>query len=80
MFIAAARALSDLSPALKDPMAPLFPDLEEIRDVSKHVAIAIAVQAQKEGLAPQSSTEAIVSKVESNMWEPKYLKYRYRER
>jgi malate dehydrogenase (oxaloacetate-decarboxylating) len=80
MFIAAARALSDLSPALKDPMAPLFPDLEEIRDVSKHVAIAVAVQAQKEGLAPQSSTEAIVSKVESNMWEPKYLKYRYRER
>ncbi len=61
-------------------MAPLFPDLEEIRDVSKHVAITVAVQAQKEGLAPQSSMEATISKVESNMWEPKYLRYRYRER
>lgn len=80
MFIAAARALSDLSPALHDPLAPLFPDLEEIRSVSKHVAIAVARQAQLEGLAPATSEDEIASSVSSAMWTPEYLTYRFRER
>jgi malate dehydrogenase (oxaloacetate-decarboxylating) len=76
IFIEAARALSDLSPALNDRMAPLFPDLKDIRKVSRHVAIAVGMEAQRLGLAEPTSSEELVRRVEEKMWEPRYLHYR----
>ncbi|MBI3652604.1 MAG: NAD-dependent malic enzyme [Acidobacteria bacterium] len=76
MFAVAARALSALSPALRDRNASLFPPLETIRSVSRTVAIAVAVQAQSEGLAAQTSLEEITFRVDANMWKPRYVRYR----
>ena len=50
MFLAAARTVAEFSPAKRDPAANLLPPLVEIRELSFHVALAAAKQAQAEGL------------------------------
>jgi malate dehydrogenase (oxaloacetate-decarboxylating) len=76
MFVAAARALSEMSPALNDRMASLFPDLKDIRAVSRQVAIAVGLEAQRSGLAEASSRAELEKKVDEKMWAPSYLRYR----
>ncbi|HEV2666151.1 MAG TPA: NAD-dependent malic enzyme [Blastocatellia bacterium] len=76
MFVAAARALSDMSPALSDRMASLFPDLNAIREVSRRVAIAVGLEAQALGLARATTREELAKLVEEKMWTPRYLRYR----
>jgi malate dehydrogenase (oxaloacetate-decarboxylating) len=76
MFAAAAMALSNLSPALNDPTASLFPALSEIRAVSRTVAIAVSRQAQNEGLAEQTSEQEGLRRIEALMWKPRYPRYR----
>lgn len=80
MFAVAAMALSNLSPALNDPTASLFPALEEIRTVSRTVAIAVSAQAQREGLAEQTSQEELERRIDALMWNPRYLRYRRKEK
>lgn len=70
MFIAASQALKSCSPALKNSAAPLLPPLEEIRQTSRTVAVAVAHQAQKEGLARfEGEPEKLIEKT---WWEPSY--------
>lgn len=76
MFVVAAKALSDLSPTLNDPTAPLFPALENVRTVSRQVAIAVAKEAQRTGLAEQTSPEELARRVDAQMWQPRYQRYR----
>jgi len=76
MFVAAARALGEMSPALNDRMAPLFPDLSAIREVSRRVAIAVGTEAQALGLARAMTREELEKRVDEKMWEPHYLRYR----
>lgn len=73
MFVAAARALAELSPALKSPRASLLPPLGKIRDVSRKVALAVAREAVNQGLAYKFTEVEIVEKIEQKMWEPGYL-------
>jgi malate dehydrogenase (oxaloacetate-decarboxylating) len=72
MFLAAADALSNLSPALKHPEAMLFPEPEQVRDVAKKLAIAVGMQAQKEGVAPKTTPEQLQKAIDENFWEPNY--------
>lgn len=73
MFVMASRALMSCSPALKDHNAPLLPPLTEIQKTSKTVAVAVAEQAQKEGLATvEGEAKALVEK---NWWSPVYHSY-----
>ena len=76
MFVAAARALGEMSPALNDRMASLFPDLKDIRKVSRHVAIAVGIQAQALGLTETTTREELEKRVDEKMWTPSYLRYR----
>lgn len=76
MFVAAARALSEMSPALNDRMASLFPDLNTIREVSRRVAIAVGIEARALGLAEATTREEIEERVDEKMWVPRYLRYR----
>jgi malate dehydrogenase (oxaloacetate-decarboxylating) len=75
MFLAAARAIADLSPAKRDPHANLLPPLAESRTISLKVAIAVAEQAGREGLAGDLATEDLFTVVKSTMWEPIYSTY-----
>ena len=67
-----------MSPAKQDPQANLLPPLLDIRKVSFHVAVAVAKQAQAEGLADPMSDDAIATAMRAKMWEPVYAKYRRR--
>ena len=49
MFLAAACALTEYQPVDGDATG-LLPPLEEITSVSRRVALAVALQAQAEGL------------------------------
>lgn len=76
MFVAAARALAELSPVHKDIAAPLLPSLNDVRTVSRHVAIAVAEDAMRCGVAAKLSREELEKRIDAKMWEPKYLPYR----
>ena len=75
MFVAAARVLSEFAPILRDPAGPLYPPLERVRDISFKVALEVAREAQRAGLAEVDlgNLEEIVSE---NMWTPHYVPLR----
>ena len=75
MFLAAARTIADMSPAKRDPEANLLPPLVESRALSFHVALAVAKQAQTDGLADATSEAALVAAIKAKMWEPVYASY-----
>lgn len=72
MFMAAAEALSETAPALKDASASLLPDVAQIRDVSKLVALAVAKQAIAEDVAPEATEDALRKSIAATMWQPAY--------
>jgi len=76
MFLAAARTIAELSPAKYDPQANLLPPLAELRKISLQVAIAVAKQAESEGLAHPVPDQDLPAAVRSMMWEPLYATYR----
>jgi malate dehydrogenase (oxaloacetate-decarboxylating) len=76
MFVAAARALSELSPVHGDLTAPLLPALKQVRSVSRHVAIAVAEDAMRCGVAAKLSRTELEQRIDAKMWTPKYLPYR----
>ncbi|MFV2070579.1 MAG: NAD-dependent malic enzyme [Pirellulales bacterium] len=78
MFMVAAKALRDRSPMLTDPNAPLLPDLENVREVVRHIAIVVGAQAQREGVAETTSPEELQQRVGRRMWTPTYLPTRYK--
>ena len=75
MMMAAAKALGDQSPALKDPAASLLPNVRTLRDVAREVAYAVAAQANDEGMAPEFSQEKGRQAVAESQWTPEYSVY-----
>lgn len=75
LFMTAAKALADCSPAIKDPQGNLLPPLERIREVSYYIAVAVAKEAVKTGLTQRIPEETIDSIVRQHMWEPVYASY-----
>jgi len=78
MFLAATRTVAERSPARRDPQANLLPPLVELREISFHVAFAVAKQAIAEGLAAPKTAEQIAAAVQAKMWEPVYAVYQRR--
>jgi malate dehydrogenase (oxaloacetate-decarboxylating) len=72
MFLAAGRALSALSPARADRHAALLPPLADIRQVSRHIALAVGAQAQRQGLAEATTASDLERRVDAQRWEPRY--------
>lgn len=75
MFLAAARSIAEMSPAKHDAQANLLPPLVRSRELSFHVAVAVAKQAQADGLADATSDEQLAAAVRAKMWEPVYAVY-----
>ena len=78
MLMAAARALADASPARLDAGANLLPPVNELRQVSYRVAVAVAMRAQAEGLAQAASRDTLEARIRAKMWAPVYHPYRRR--
>lgn len=76
MFVAAARALSAVSPARQDPTASLYPSLTGVRDVSRAVAQAVAAEAVRSGLAAPLSADEQAARIAATMWTPAYPRVR----
>jgi malate dehydrogenase (oxaloacetate-decarboxylating) len=76
MFMAAARALANSSPARDNPKHNLLPPVGGLREVALTVALAVALQAQQEGLANEVRMDQIDQRIRSKVWVPEYLPYR----
>ena len=72
MILAAARALAENSPAKRDPVACLVPDLEDLRGVAVDIAVAVGLEAQRAGVAPETTPEILRRRVIANQWSPAY--------
>src|SRR5713226_5333729 len=72
MMLAAARALAANSPALKDSSASLLPPLTDIRRVAAEIALAVGIQAQRDGVAPELSEDELRQRVRATQWTPAY--------
>jgi len=72
MMQAAARALAAKSPALKDPSASLLSPLKDSRRVARDIAVAVGIEAQKQGLAPKISEDELRQRVLKAQWTPTY--------
>ena len=76
LLVEAVKALAKQGPALKDPTAPLLPDVTDVREISVQIAAAVIKQAVKEGLnqekeIPEDKTE-LEEWIREQMWEPRY--------
>jgi malate dehydrogenase (oxaloacetate-decarboxylating) len=72
MMQAAARALGENSPAVKDSNAPLLPPLTDVRNVALEIAIAVGREVQRAGLAPKTSEGELRNRVQQRRWTPEY--------
>lgn len=72
MLQAAARALGENSPALKDPSASLLPSLTDVRRVAVEIAFAVGLEAQRAGVAPTTSPEDLHRRMHQSRWTPAY--------
>jgi len=76
MIIAAARALAEHAPALKDPSGALLPDVKNVRSTAVEVAIAVAEEAERSGIAPRlDSSTPLRSRITACQWYPAYDTY-----
>ncbi|HTS07653.1 MAG TPA: malic enzyme-like NAD(P)-binding protein, partial [Candidatus Eisenbacteria bacterium] len=75
MMLAAARALAENSPALKDASNSLLPPLTEIRRVAAEIAFAVGMEAQKDGVAPKINEDELRRRVLNTQWTPGYPLY-----
>ena len=78
MLMAAAKALAGVSPARTNPHRNLLPPVSELRNVAVTVALAVALQARKEGLTQDFMTDQIEAAIRAKIWTPRYLPYRAR--
>lgn len=75
IFINAAKILSEYSPMLKDPYGPLFPTLDNLRQVTRQIGIAVAKTVIKEGYNRRKSFDSIEHLIDETIWFPEYPFY-----
>ncbi|HAA06359.1 MAG TPA: NAD-dependent malic enzyme [Acinetobacter schindleri] len=75
MLMASSNALAECSPKLKDPKADLLPELDQIQQISKVIALRVAQAAIQDGVAPQATIETLKEAIEANFWKPEYRRY-----
>lgn len=74
MFLAAAMELSELTSHELVTSGQLFPDIDDVRSVSRSIAIAVARRAIEDGVA--EPVEDLESRIDDEMWFPDYLPLR----
>jgi malic enzyme len=81
MLLAAARAVADQVPPSSVRAGCVYPEMDNLRPVSRTVAIAVAQAGISEGVADgdpgSTDTESVERRVDAHIWHPDYLPYRY---
>jgi len=76
MFMVASEALAECSPLVKGAGEQLLPTLDQIREVSRTIALAVGLQAIEEGVAPEIDKEELQKQIQANLYQPEYRDYR----
>ncbi|MFT4654149.1 MAG: malate dehydrogenase (oxaloacetate-decarboxylating) [Patiriisocius sp.] len=76
MIMAASNALALESPLAKGESDHLLPRLTQISSLSRKIAFAVGKVAMEQGLALTLSDEALVQRIEANVWKAKYRPYK----
>jgi malate dehydrogenase (oxaloacetate-decarboxylating) len=72
MFVAAARALSAHPVADPNDDALLYPPIEAAREIARDVAMAVGLEAQRAGVAEETTRGELAERVLRTMWTPGY--------
>ena len=75
MFTAAAFALHEATPKENLDVNCVFPFISQLREVSKAVALAVAEEAIKNGVA-SGTFRKVGDEIEERMWTPRYVRYK----
>jgi malic enzyme len=73
MLLTAAEALSQLVTQERLEAGAMYPNLQELRSISREIALAVARKARSEGVGQLCTDEALESAADREMWEPGYL-------
>ncbi|MFI6369676.1 NAD-dependent malic enzyme [Streptomyces sp. NPDC050546] len=75
MLVAAARAVAECAVRAadgEDGPVPLLPPLTGMRDSAREIALAAALAAVEDGVAPQATEEELREAVAQAQWTPRY--------
>ncbi len=75
MFMAAARTLAEHTSEADLAQGSLYPPLNRVRDVSAHIAAAVAEVAFRDGYARVERPDDLVEHMTSQMYDPRYVSY-----
>lgn len=76
MFMAASKALAESSPLVKGESRHLLADLEQIKSLSRYIAVQVGLTAMQENVATKIQQSALEKAVDKNFWLPEYRQYR----
>ncbi|WP_443691192.1 NAD-dependent malic enzyme [Pseudomonas sp.] len=76
MLMAASNALAECSPMVTGLGDAVLPPIKDIQAVSRKIALAVAKQAQADGVALETSENMLLAAIERNFWMPNYRDYR----
>jgi malate dehydrogenase (oxaloacetate-decarboxylating) len=77
MMRAAANALGNFQDVRGNAAeSSLLPPIENMRDVAIHIAIGVALQAQKDGVAPEMSVQQVSDQIQKVLWILEYRNYK----
>lgn len=76
LFMIAAKTLADCSPTKVDSEANLLPPINQIREISFKIAVAVAKEAIAAGLANVPDNINLEAYILEKMWTPEYLPYK----
>src|SRR5262245_11120396 len=72
MMLAAARALGERTPARTEPSGSLLLPLRDIQFVAEGMATTAGLEAQRAGVAPQTTPEKPGDQIEATQWTPEH--------
>jgi malate dehydrogenase (oxaloacetate-decarboxylating) len=72
MFLVAARTLAAMTSGERLAQGALYPRLAELRPISRAVAVAVAREACRAGVAREMTGERVEAAVDAAMWLPAY--------
>jgi len=75
LFLVAARTLADQVSSERLASGALYPPVEELRPVTRAVALAVAEAAVEAGLAGIAPRTNVAAEIDAAMWWPDYVPY-----
>jgi malic enzyme len=72
MFLAAARALAEFTRSQETAKGSLYPNMKDLRDVSRLIALKVAQTARDEGCGRTLEDDALVKALDEFSWFPDY--------